>query len=176
MVKRILNKDIVELDFDSSEQLDKEEKIGNLILPFGATRDGLAKTITCKIKNLNPAVTKNYGLFIGDDVLVDRYAIIQVKARLEFLAYINVDSIIMVKKKECNVSGRPAKDRIVDYLEEAPKKCFFSCYNTMCRHESVAVAMKHSDLMKKIVKEWTDRPDQSETFEEFRTRVHNTEF
>lgn len=168
----LLNKDIVELDFDFAKELDKEMQVGNIILPFGSGKDGLAKTIVCRIRNLNPLVTKEYGLFIGDSVLVDRYAINQVKYGDSFCAFINIDSIIMVKKVDRVASlGRSVKDRIVDYLEMAPKKCYFSCYNTMAREESVAVAMKHANLIKTIVEAYKQKPPE-ESFEEFRHRVH----
>jgi hypothetical protein len=64
-------------------------------------------------------------------------------------------------------------ERIVDYLEEAPKKCFFSVYNEFIKHESTLIAIRHTELINKIVELWDKRPNQAETFKEFKERIKN---
>lgn len=171
-MRTLLNTDIVELNYSSPEEIDKEVKVGNIILPFGSGKSGLTKTVTCKIKNLNTSVSKNLHIYIGDEILVDRYAIIQIRTGERFNAYIKTNSILMVKKQmPISASGRSIQDRIVDYLESAPKKCFFSVYNETVRQENIAIAGKYSKLINKIVNAWTFRENKDETMEEFRRRA-----
>lgn len=73
------------------------------------------------------------------------------------------------------MQGMPVRDRIVNYLEEAPKKCFFSCFNVFSKRESSLIALKNNNLIKKIVKMWEERENPNETFEEFRKRIHDDE-
>lgn len=65
----------------------------------------------------------------------------------------------------------PTKVRIVDYLEASPKKCFYSVYNYFSKEESVLIALKNINLIKKIVELWENRENKNETFEEFKKRI-----
>lgn len=93
----ILNKDVIELDYSSSKEIDSETIIGGIIIP-STVGNGMTKTVTCKIKNLHKNVEDELNIHVGDEILVDRYAIIQIKSGLtEFNAFIRKDSVIMVK-------------------------------------------------------------------------------
>lgn len=65
------------------------------------------------------------------------------------------------------------KKRLLSYLEEAPKKCFFSVYNTMCKYESVLIAMKYINELKFLIQLYdskigkTDNPISFEEFKNF---------
>lgn len=172
-----LNSDVIELGFESSDQIDTFDTVGGIILPFGAGGvDAIQKTVVATVKQIRESASKKLGIRAGDEILVDRYAIIQVKKGLtEFNSFIKTDSVIMTKKKCTEVKGRPAKVRILDYLEIAPKKCFFSCYNTFCREECTLVAMKYVPMIKAICKMWEERENHDESFEDFRKRVMETE-
>ena len=94
----ILNNNIVLLDV-TRDSIDPEEIVGGIIIPH-SKQNALTKTITCKIKDLNDWTAKEYGLKVGDEILVDRYAIYQhnkmADSSKEFNAFINAKSIIMV--------------------------------------------------------------------------------
>jgi hypothetical protein len=71
-------------------------------------------------------------------------------------------------------SPRLAADRIIDYLEIAPKKCYFSVLNTFSKEESMMVAMRNHKKIEKILELWNNRTNENESFDEFRIRVHET--
>jgi co-chaperonin GroES (HSP10) len=92
-----LNKDIIELDYSSRTQLDVDQMVGGIIIP-ATVGNGITKTTVCKIKNLHKNVEDKLNIHVGDEILVDRYAIIQISKGLsEFNAFIRPDSVIMVK-------------------------------------------------------------------------------
>ena len=66
---------------------------------------------------------------------------------------------------------RLAVDRIIDYLEIAPKKCYFSLLNTFANNECMMVAMRHHETISLIINMWNFRKNENETIEEFRERV-----
>lgn len=69
------------------------------------------------------------------------------------------------------IKPRVAADRIIDYLEIAPKKCYFSVFNTFSNEESMMVAIRNHKKIEAIVNMWTSRSNESETIEEFRERI-----
>lgn len=92
--------EIIQLDVDR-DTINPEEIIGGIIIPFSKD-NALTKTITCKVKNINPITEKKYNIHIGDEVLVDRYAIITQNLMKdkdkEFRAFIKMNSVILVKR------------------------------------------------------------------------------
>lgn len=95
---KVLNKDYIELHYTSSNQIDEEKKVGGIIIPT-TVGNGVTKTVTCKIKDINEFTAKQYNLNTGDEILVDRYAIIQTSKGLnEYASFIKINSVIMVKR------------------------------------------------------------------------------
>lgn len=92
-----LNNNILLLDV-TRDSIDPEEIVGGIIIPH-SKQNALTKTITCKIKDINNWTSKEYGLKVGDEILVDRYAIFQHNkmsdTSKEFHALINIKSVIM---------------------------------------------------------------------------------
>lgn len=175
----ILNNNIIQLDIKNKFELECEENLGGIILPFGVGRNAITKTITCKIKNISSSAIEKYNINVGDEVLVDRYAIIKVTDKLDpnkINAYINTDSIIMVKRIEgtsSNTFSTP-KEKVLHYLNIAPKKCYFSVFNTMKNNECTLIAMKHSKLITRIVNAYSERlPNEVNNFEAFCHRIIN---
>lgn len=63
------------------------------------------------------------------------------------------------------------KLRLLSYLEEAPKKCFFSVYNTMSKHESILIAMKYINELKFLIQLYDEKIGKNSnpiSFEEFK--------
>jgi hypothetical protein len=46
-------------------------------------------------------------------------------------------------------------------------------YNEFIKHESTLIAIRHTELINKIVELWDKRPNQAETFKEFKERIKN---
>lgn len=90
-----LNKDIIELDYDSTYSIDKEQIIDGIIIPSCVNDNGMTKTVICKIRDINKKTAEEYNLHPGDTILVDRYAIIQTKKGLDFTAFIRINSVVM---------------------------------------------------------------------------------
>jgi co-chaperonin GroES (HSP10) len=92
-----LNKNVIELDYSARSQLDAEQTVGNIIIP-ATIGNGITKTVICKVKNIHKADEDRLNIHVGDEILVDRYAIIQISKGLsEFNAFIRPDSVLMVK-------------------------------------------------------------------------------
>lgn len=96
---KVLNKNYIELHYTSSNQIDEEKKVGGIIIPT-TVGNGVTKTVICKIKDINEYTAKKYNLNIGDEILVDRYAIIQTSKGLdEYASFIKTNSVVMVKRQ-----------------------------------------------------------------------------
>jgi co-chaperonin GroES (HSP10) len=96
-----LHKDRILLDVNR-DTINPEEIVGGIIIPH-SEKHALTKTITCKIKQINEDTSKKYNLFVGDMILVDRYAIISHNkmndASKPFHAIIDVNNVLMKKVK-----------------------------------------------------------------------------
>lgn len=94
---KILNKDYIELHYSSSNQIDEEKKVGGIIIPT-TVGNGITKTVICTVKDINEFTECEYNIHKGDEILVDRYAIIQTSKGLdEYASFVKINSVIMVK-------------------------------------------------------------------------------
>lgn len=70
------------------------------------------------------------------------------------------------------------KKRLLSYLENAPKKCFFSVYNYMVSKESTLIVFKNAPKIKTMIalyKEKVEDNDNPMTWEEFKEFFLNHE-
>lgn len=97
---KVLNKDYIELHYTSASQIDEEKKVGGIIIPATAG-DAITKTVICTVKDINPYTEKEFNIHKGDEILVDRYAIIQTSKGLdEYACFVKMNSVVMVKKHD----------------------------------------------------------------------------
>ncbi len=90
--QKLLN-DYIELDLKQSD-LDSEKLVDGVWLTGIAYGKNNA-TMTAKIKNIDNITAEKTGLSIGDNILIDRWAIVQCnKFTDQYAALININSIL----------------------------------------------------------------------------------
>lgn len=154
-MKLSLLNDSIRLDYTDANTMENGEMVGGIYLPSGSSNNAVDKTVTCKILDIAEETARSINAYIGDEILVDRYAIMKIEdPEFGFIALIKPASIIMVKRDPALGSKFTPNleyiDDVIDALLNAPKKCYFSLFNYMQRVKGNTIATQCSDKLKKI--------------------------